>query len=490
MAGEEDSRRNQQPHSSPESSRRYPDDENPFVAFRRYADEQISSMLHSMTGLPSTFTPPQSRRWAVFDEQDYRDAQQRQREREREHQREEYHKNGRDYGNDTSSTPGSQEPPYSSKEDDSIRRGPSRPPRNVSENLFDIDKFFDSFFDRFWLDDYVSSRFFHPYDQPLFSSMLSVDSPAWPLNYLIFSPYSPLHLERQGRYRSHRERGVFSSIMSTVSFSSECDPAEPKWREAFEDLLRLENGKPMMDREPGAVAKPESGKEWLQGLAKRGSFGDQWKYAAGSANQPWSSITLERPGRSGEHGRNLTEGDRIEPPEKRNEMNSEHMTELDLYHRFLADIEARERELGGFHQSPLLSFLLEDRRRKRYGDSPPKTDDHDDDTETWLELVSGGNKHSVPNSAKEPTSSALIRTPSATAPTQDSYVVFTQTKTERVTLPDGSIQTKIVKTKRFADGHEETNESTELLNPHQPQYPSNEQGSTPNQKQNGWFWKD
>ncbi|KAL2825974.1 hypothetical protein BDW59DRAFT_145683 [Aspergillus cavernicola] len=486
MAGEEDSNRNNQPPSSPEHSRQYPGDDNPFVAFRRFADEQISSMLQSVMGLPSSVAPPQSQQWAIFaDEQNYRDAQLRQRERR---EREDYNNDVKEHG-DAPSGSGAQESP--SKQDNTFPLGPSRSPWSGSENLFDIDMFFDSFFDRFWLDDQVSSRFFHPYHRPLFSSLMSADSPAWPVNYLMFSPYSPLHLERQARYRSHRENGVFSSLISSMSLSSECDPGEPKWREAFEDLLRLENGKPMLDRESGAVAKSETGKDWLQGLVKRGSLGDHWKYAAGSGNQPWSSITLERPDRSREHGRHLTEGEKFESSGKTNETRSERLTELDMYDRFLADIEAREREFGGFHQSPLLRFLLEDRRRGRDGVMPPESDSHDD-KETWLELVSGGNKHSVPEPPKELSrSTPTPEIPAATPPAQDSYVVSTQINTERVRLADGSIQTRTIKTKRFADGREETNESTEIVNPPQrDQHSPDQQGLTSDQKKQGWFWND
>ncbi|KAI9370755.1 hypothetical protein BJX61DRAFT_72815 [Aspergillus egyptiacus] len=492
MAGAEDSNRDKQPASSPrpESSRQWPDDENPFDAIRRFADEQISSMLHSVVGLPSTVGHPQSDHWSVFaDDQKYRDAQLRQRQRQDQDQDQDYDNDGRDH--DASSTGSGSKEPSSSRSSRNFPLGPPRTPWSGFDNLFDIDMFFDSFFDRFWLDDHVSSRFFHPYHRPLFPSMTSADSPAWPVNYLMFSPYSPLHLERQARYRAHRERGVFSSIMSSISLSSECDPEEPKWREAFEDLLRLENGKPMLDREPGAVTKRESGQEWLQGLVKRGSLGDHWKYSAPSGNQPWSSIILERTDRSGKTGRHLTE-EKSDASAKAKEAESDSMTELDLYDRFLADIAAREREFDRFHHSPLLRFLLEDRRRGRDGVLPPERDAYDEDTESWLDLVSGGNKHSVPES-HEPASpsTSAPESSAATSPPQEPYVLSTQVSTERISLPDGSIQTKTVRTKRFSDGREEKNESTEVVNPPQrdSNYP-NHQGPSPDQKKNGWFWKD
>ncbi|KAL2863319.1 uncharacterized protein BJX67DRAFT_263034 [Aspergillus lucknowensis] len=485
MAGEEDPNRSQQPPSSPGSSRQWPEEENPFVAFRRFADEQISSMLRSVMGLPSLSAPPQSDRWSIFaDEQDYRDTQARQR------QRQDYNNGGKEYGDGSESR--NQE--FTPNRDNNFPLGPSRSRWSGPENLFDIDIFFDSFFDRFWLDDHVSSRFFHPYYRPLFSSMMSADSPAWPVNYLMFSPYSPLHLERQARYRSHREHGVFSSIMSSISLSSEYDSEEPRWREAFEDLLRLENGMSMLDREPGALAKPETGKEWLQSLVKRGSLGGHWKFTAGSESHPWSSITLERADRGRDTGRYVPEGEKSGTSTSTKDGTSEAFTELDMYDRFLADIETREREFfGDFHHSPLLRFLLEDRRRGKDAILPPEKEYQDEDTETWLELVSGGNKHSIADPSKEstPPSTSAVEAPPTTSPDKNSFVVSTQISTERVRLPDGSIQTKTMKTKRFADGREETNESTEVVNPpqHEQQSPD-QQDPSPDQKKNGWFWKE
>lgn len=39
---------------------------NPLVALRRFADEQVSSMLQSIIGLPSSVSPPQNDRWATI----------------------------------------------------------------------------------------------------------------------------------------------------------------------------------------------------------------------------------------------------------------------------------------------------------------------------------------------------------------------------------------------------------------------------------------
>lgn len=51
--------------SSKMSQDRRGDESNPFVALRRFADEQVSSMLQSIIGLPSSVSTPQNDRWAI-----------------------------------------------------------------------------------------------------------------------------------------------------------------------------------------------------------------------------------------------------------------------------------------------------------------------------------------------------------------------------------------------------------------------------------------
>ena len=58
--------------SDPEkdSDKSQPKSENPFIKFRQFADEQISSLLQGIIGLPSAFSgkPSENLRWAIFDE--------------------------------------------------------------------------------------------------------------------------------------------------------------------------------------------------------------------------------------------------------------------------------------------------------------------------------------------------------------------------------------------------------------------------------------
>ncbi|KAE8392634.1 hypothetical protein BDV23DRAFT_52549 [Aspergillus alliaceus] len=486
MPGDENASRHR--HSSAENSQLWPDDDNPFVAFRRFADEQISSMLQSVTGLPSMVTAPPPDHWSVFEDgRYYNDKHIRQRQ------------SGDGQQGDYSSESGTSATPESNHSTSSRSQWPeSEDPwqahrtrrQGPSHDHLDVD-FFNSFFDKFWFDDRVSSRFFHPYNRPLFSSMVNDESPAWPVTYLMFSPYSPLHLERQAQYRSNRERGVFSSLMSTLNLSTEHDPAEPQWREAFEDLLRLENGKPMLDRELADASKRESGKDWLQGLVKRGSLGDRWKYISGTeGQQPWSTIAFDnsKNGRD-EHGEEASRKDAKAEITWGN-TEPESVTELDLYDRFLADIEAREREFfNGTYESPLLRILFEDRNRVPYNKEPSQGY-RVDDTENWLDHASSEKQKTISATETHSTTNTSPAETNKLVTEQNPHVISTKTTTERIRLPDGSIQTKTIKTQRFADGREESNETIEVVNP--PQVNRNSAGleeSASDQNPSGWFWK-
>lgn len=475
------------------------DESNPFVTFRRFADEQVSSLLQSVTGLPSNISRPQSDRWPIFNE-DNRPGDRRYRERnggdnqgQHNYAHDDGTKESSSAGRDDNSggnITGSSQPGDS--DDISRKRRQERNTRTSyahsdHTDLFGIGSFFDRFEDRFFPS---PPSFLHPSQRFFFPDMFEdSNSPTWPLTYITFSPYSPLHLEHQAHYRAQRENGVFSSIMSSFRPESDRDPKEPQWREAFEDLLRLENGKPMLDEGVLKAGRSENGTEWLHGLVKRGSLGDRWKYISGGTDgSPWSGITFS--GHS-EDSRALSESQ--SEIENKKQLDSEDQgpdSELDMYERFLNDIEEREKELlRGEIGSPLVRFLLEERRReqeKYYQQRFPYHEDEqgNDDTESWLDLVSGGNRKSVPETPPDSTETKQKDTAQETTPTR---IISTMSRTERKRLADGSVETKIVKTKRFADGREETDESVEISHPR-----SNEEGSNGrgNDSKNGWFWKD
>jgi len=469
--------------------RDWTEESNPILAFRRFADEQVSLVLQSITGLPSSVTPPHNDSWAIFtNDRGYGSMKYRQGDGAG-------NAGARDYSSDQGA--GTSLPASGDKDEnssDNTERSVSRPAQSRQPEDIDLhqqsrrnwyngpsDFGLESFFDRFEHDFLpFSSSFFHPHHRFSFPDLYEENSPTWPMAYIMFSPYSPLLLERQAHYRARREGGVFSSIMSTIRGDSERDPTEPHWREAFEDLLRLENGKPMLDHDALTAGKAENGTEWLHGLVKRGSLGDRWKYVTGSGGHPWTGITFDA-GRNGDN-RVLSE----KPTNQENGEQAE--SELDLYERFLQDIEAREREFfRGVSESPLLRLLLDGRHREQreqesYQHRLPTEDKHGDDNESWLDLVSGGNRKSVPETP-EPTLTSEAKP--APVP-ENARVVSTMSRTERKRLSDGSVQTTIVKTKRYADGREETDESVETTLPRSVDGHSAEGDKS----KSGWFWKD
>ena len=109
------------------------------------------------------------------------------------------------------------------------------------------------------------------------------------------------------------------------------------------------------------------------------------------------------------------------------------------------------------------------------------------------------NQHVAP---APPSSTDYERSEPARA-TQTSSLISTLTTTERITMPDGSVRTKKVLKKRFADGSEESNESEELQAPQNSrrkdflenawnrQASKEEQQDRPKsneKKKGGWFW--
>lgn len=93
----------------------------------------------------------------------------------------------------------------------------------------------------------------------------------------------------------------------------------------------------------------------------------------------------------------------------------------------------------------------------------------------------------------------LLEKPKTTAPvanvdgTQPS-ILSTLTTTERSVAPDGSVTTKVVLKKRFADGREESSETVHTQRGHEmkpwqaSRAPQMEKAGEESKKSSGWFW--
>ena len=454
--GDNDTNRSQTPpnnnNSPPRSSRQWPDDDNPFVALRRFADENISSVLQSFMGLPSIVTPPSTEQWSIFaNEHNYNNQRSRQ-------------------SGDTSA--------------DSGEEAPNDAYRYYRSAFGDSPATWRSDFDDF---SPFASSFMLPFQFSFNGGM--GDREYWPLPFLVFSPYSPLNLER----RQQRSSGGFSSLMSSLGFSdndkdsARDDEHEPRWKEAFEDLMRLENGKPMLDREPGAVSQGESETNWLRGMIQRGSMGDNWILHQDDGHPKEISIMK----------RSQFPSSPEQPASDENGTGAQ-QTEQDMYEHFLQDLEDRRREAS--NESRTLLSLLEDRagfqaQRKSFLQNL-------EDIETSFLSGDAPKDSPVPETLQSSTSSSSSSSatevhqgePTTAVASDQPRVISTHTNTNRVRMADGSIHTKTVKTQRFADGHEESNESVDVVNPLERQDPAaaaaisgQESGKSSG---SGWFWKD
>ena len=228
---------------------------------------------------------------------------------------------------------------------------------------------------------------------------------AWPVGYILGSPYSPIHLEQTGPRQ-----------------------AMPSWRAAFEDLLHASEGQEMPSRETGQDTLSDGEEHpdvWVMRLLERGP-----RVRTGPSNNLQASdranimdLIVKTCG-----------GEDVDDTS-----NGAPATELDLYTHFL-----------GSASPPTVSPA-----------SPP---------------------------------SAMTRTdpPDAREDDKPTNVLSTLTTTERTTAPDGTVQTKVVLKKRFADGHEESSETvhTQQRQGQQPRrlehQPPTSDGQT--RKSGGWFW--
>ncbi|KAF7738570.1 Uncharacterized protein PECH_008558 [Penicillium ucsense] len=443
----EDKNRDDNPNPSNTSRDPPPETEtetNPFVAFRRFADEQVSAVLQSITGLPSTFSPPQTDRWTIFtDDETYESTKYRHRDSDSASASktdEQSHASSSGADTTTSSVMGS---------DDSR---PSVPEWRVDP--FDLSPY-DSSFPRLLLSALGLPSF------PFLDSMEEWDN-QWPLNFILYSSYSPTHLEQQARSGANTGAGVFSSRTLT-----DRNPNEPQWREAFEDLIRLENGIPMLDRNRIIDGRAENSDEWLLGMLHRGSMGPRF-----------SRLTLEeRPGGSFYQ-------DHPKPREPVMELGSE--DELAMYEQFLEDLDVQRRQLpAAFQQSQILANVM--RIKGPREDQAPNP--RDSNKMELQENAKGGNG----NHGSEQSGDF-----SQGSPSDSTRIVSTTSQTEKTRYSDGTVSSRRIVTKNYADGREETDTFVETDLSHVNEdwkhgiadnSRRNESEPKPKSK-GGWFWND
>ena len=441
------------------------DDENPFIAFRRYADEQMSSLLQGVIGLPSALSSHSSNnRWIPYDQELRRrgpsttdssfnsegEGSLLRKSEEAEAVEipvKRYNKGSADMERDV---PEGLRCPYRPRDQDSLAQ-----PKGV----------FDSERSDSWerpLSLLLPPRTFL-YEDGTSPGSIMLSGPQslirilgeWPVAYVVTNPYSPLHLEKQ---QPLKEYGT-------------------KWRNAFEDLLAVQSGREMVDNSNRNAQR--DGADWVASMV------DQWLFSSmkrvmdrksrinslarnefakdlGNAKEPdfnhdsparlWDLIQhAERTRRQSNY--TLNPADEVDTRHLENDAEDNEFTELDLYERFLGS----------------------------QGQFPPAI---------------------TPESSPQPQS---ISTPRLADGEGQPSIISTLTTTERRTLPDGTVHTKVVLKKRFADGREE---STETVHTAQggleqtarlPQATSRESSNVngeaegrktkeKEEKKKGWFW--
>ena len=409
------------------------DNANPFVAFRRFADDQMSTLMSGVFSISSLFASPStSPRHSVQDYEkcllEARESSQRLAYEAEEAGRimDVYTKAHKE--DQHAIQEGIQEP--NNADNCGPLRCPYRPPEQESAQLEDTGL-------KICLSDH-ESRFplslaafslRHP-STVLTAPMLGEQLASIPIGYLLYSPYSPVRLEQQPRLCDHGA----------------------KWREAFQDLLAVQSGQDLPPKGPQKIS--ESGVDWVSGMidlamCKRGQASEGSSSAPGKTSDTEQDLGLL----SLLIGARLPENHADENEDADNdvcESGDARITELDIYDRIFAS------------QHPSSNNIVRAATRSL----------------SHLQEGSPSDKESkIPR------------------------ILSTLTTTERTTLRDGSLHTKVVLKKRFSDGREESTETVHHQNAvRQTQDPAiksfkDEDDRNPGQnkdtkenRSSGWFW--
>ncbi|KAL2054352.1 hypothetical protein ABVK25_005493 [Lepraria finkii] len=431
------------------------DNTNPFIAFRRFADEQMSTLFNSVFGLhaPSSSSSPDRatkdyQAW-LQEARESRDRIDRETEEmgkimdvcERAHNEQQeqgspwdaYMKSMKEQQEQDSAQDDTQRPTH---DDEEPLRCPYRPvQREVPVERYGHSTGFseDNAYDLFPLSTGLSISF--PCDA---FSILGEQFNSSPITYLLYGPYSPIRLEQHQMFKDQ----------------------DVHWREAFEDLLTMQSGQ---DVGAECTNRPDLSKaEWIRemiALAARQRERERKVEKRQETERRTSTAIRRKPGFLDRFADSRQPENDADPDEDEDDDNfdeddneeddDEEASELDLYERFL-DPKTAASMTPRLAQSASRSFA------RLQHDSAP--------------AVTNGNRPSI---------------------------LSTLTTTERVMLPDGTVNTKVVLKKKFSDGREENSETLHTQNP-VPQAQSrvldkgNKKHANKNEanekKSKGWFW--
>ena len=455
---------------APEPQRPTDDSVNPFISFRRFADEQMSSLLHSLLGLPSASersSTNSSKRFGLDDDIWLQQARVRHRYLARESEEAEktmdlFRK-------------AMQEEKRGADEAAEVPRCPCQPTDSEISECKDAVVPYDPM-------PSLAQRVLLPAD------LLGrdwFDFPLWSPAYLTSSPYSPLRLER------------------IKPFCSQGD----KWRHAFEDLIAFETGTSM----PEEGSRPKHQREWcwMSSMMERGCLANGWKK---------SDLSIEN-----ENDSSIFKGFYFPAyPEEEHDSSmirasGEHTAEDETCQQDTDDMASltstlRRGILGDGWKGLNQLFQDEVDSSSSYQESrPEKTELAELDLyEKFLDGQENPQPPTESSSSSSSSSSFNSVQPSLSPHADKPSLVSTLTTTERSTLPDGSTHTKVVLKKRFSDGREESSETVHTAYDKQQQPPLSQlqwKGEKPAHSDNpkdateekkgsngpegtkkGWFW--
>ena len=416
------------------------DDANPFVAFRRFADDQMVTLMNGVFSISSLFaspsTPP-SRSVHGYEKwlQEARESSQRLAHEAdeagrimdvytRAHTEGQHAMEGDIQGSTTNDD--ATEPlrcPYRPAEQETLK--PEKPCLNICL----MDEATRSCLSLAALSLCLPSTI-------LTAPVLGEQLPSVPIAYLLYSHYSPVRLEQQPNLCDHGA----------------------KWRQAFEDLLAVQMGQELPPK--CSQIMPESSVDWVRGmihLAMRKREEDT-EESSGAAGKTLGAITQD-PGfmsrfssvRQPENDADEDEDAEDDDLDEDDEDDDAEVTELAIYDRILG---SQQPSPNGPASAAARSFA-----------------------------------HSQQDSSPSDTNR---KAPS---------ILSTLTTTERTTLQDGSVYTRVVLKKHFSDGREENTETVHHQNAvrqardtasksikDEESSKSGQDKETKAKKHSGWFW--
>ncbi|OCL02241.1 hypothetical protein AOQ84DRAFT_382876 [Glonium stellatum] len=269
------------------------------------------------------------------------------------------------------------------------------------------------------------------------------------MHYLQYNPYSPLRLEED----------------------SQLSKTRVPWRDAFEDLVRAERGQPLLSREELGKSSQTHQMDWMRGLWERGSF-------RRPQFQDWNACNT-RPTREDEARRAFPD---FEP--------NEELQEFDEHEAYEYSHDHEEHPDDPYDRSnPCPEAHTE-----------AETNGPETELDAYERLI--GPTEFTPHSTASAAAAVTSTNQSQNADSRPS-ILSTLTTTERTIQPDGTITTKVVLKKRFADGREESSETvhtqrgqgqsgqdadTAWREMRNAQFPIHEKKPEKESKTGGWFW--